>query len=132
MKAFLKISTLLLLLFNSFGALYGGLNLMLHPDGSSMKMSPDLLEHSPFQNYLIPGIILFVTNGLFSIFIVFAILLRFRSASRLVLVQGVILTGWIFIQILLIQMVIPLHWIMGSVGIALILLGRYLAKYNQN
>ena len=132
MKTFLRISTILLLLFNSFGALYGGLNLILHPDGSSMHMSPDLLEHSPFQNYLIPGVILFVMNGLFSIFISVAILLRFKSTSWLVLAQGVILVGWIFIQILLIQVIIPLHWIMGSVGIALILLGWYFIINEQN
>jgi hypothetical protein len=42
---------------------------MLHPDGSSIEMSLDWLQHTPFQDYLIPGIILFIANGLFSIFV---------------------------------------------------------------
>jgi amino acid permease len=68
-KAFLKILTVLLLLFNGIGAIYGGGNLILHPDGSSIELSPDWLKHTPFRDYLIPGIILFIANGLLSVFV---------------------------------------------------------------
>jgi hypothetical protein len=48
-----------------------------------------------------------------------------------VLAQGAILTGWIIIQILLIQTIYPLHIIMGSVGIALIVIGWLHKKYSR-
>jgi len=123
MKVFLKIITSLLLLINGIGAIYGGGNLILHPDGSSIQLSLHWLQHTPFNNYLIPGIILFIANGLLSVFVFIALLLKYKNYSWLVMAQGAILTGWIVIQILLIQTIYFLHIILGSVGIALILLG---------
>jgi hypothetical protein len=123
MKAFLKIITSLLLLINGIGAIYGGGNLILHPDGSSIQLSPHWLQHTPFHDYLIPGIILFIANGLLSMFVFIALLLKHKNYPWLVTAQGAILTGWIVIQILLIQTIYFLHIILGSFGIALIVLG---------
>lgn len=96
-----------------------------------MEMSPDWLENSPFSDYLIPGIILLVVNGLLSMFTCIILILNKRPAPLLVIIQGIILSGWIVIQILLIQVVIPLHLIMGSVGIMLILLGWLLGRTSK-
>lgn len=123
MKAFLKILTAVLLLFNGIGAIYGGGNLILHPDGSSIDLSQEWLKHTPFSDYLIPGIVLFIANGLSSMFVLATLLLNHRNFHRLVLAQGVILVGWIVIQILLIQTIYFLHGILGAVGLALIILG---------
>src|SRR5688572_12113981 len=49
----------------SLNALIGGGAMILQPDGSLLKMQPGWLEHTPFQTYLIPGMILFICNGLF-------------------------------------------------------------------
>lgn len=125
MKVFLKIITSLLLLINGIGAIYGGGNLILHPDGSSIQLSIHWLQHTPFNNYLIPGIILFIANGLLSVFVFIALLLKHKNYPWLVMAQGAILTGWIVIQILLIQTIYFLHIILGSVGIALIVLGIF-------
>lgn len=131
MKALLISIASALLLFNGIGALYGGWNFINEPDGSSMKMSTDWLKNSPFDNYLIPGIILFVVNGIFSLSILIALWLKYRHFALLIMMQGVILTGWILIQVLLIQTIIPLHFIMGAVGIALFIVGWALLKTNQ-
>lgn len=131
MKTFLTITASLLLIFNGIGALYGGLNLIIHPDGSSMQMSLDFLKHTPFQNYLIPGIILFIANGLFSFIVLTAVIFKHLYAPFLVLAQGAILTGWIIIQIVLIQTIHSFHIIMGSAGIALIVVGWLLKKYSH-
>jgi hypothetical protein len=123
MKAFLKILTSLLLLFNGLGAVYGGGNLILHPDGSSIQLSEEWLKQTPFTNYFIPGLILFIANGLCSLIVLTALLLNLKNYSWLIIAQGAILTGWIIIQILLILTIYFLHIILGAVGIALILLG---------
>jgi len=123
MKTFLIVLTSMLLLFNGIGAIYGGGNLILHPDGSSIQLSPDWLKHTSFQNYLIPGIILFITNGLFSLFVFIALLFKFRNYSWLVMAQGAILAGWILIQIILLQTIYFLHIILGFLGVALFILG---------
>lgn len=126
MKTLLKFIAAALLLFNGIGALYGGGNLILHPDGSSIQLTMDWLEHTPFKDYLIPGIVLFIANGVFSFIALAAMLLKVNNYAWLVMAEGAILTGWIVIQMLMIQTVYFLHYVMGSVGSALILVGYLL------
>lgn len=122
----------MLLLIDGVGAIYGGSNLIVHPDGSSIQLSLDLLKHTPFQNYLIPGIILLVANGLFSVFAFTALVLRIPNYAQLIIMQGVVLTEWILTQMVLIQTVYFLHFILGSIGMALVIIGFLLNKINSN
>jgi len=131
MKTFLNILASVFLLFNGIGALYGGWNLMLYPDGSSIQLSMDWLRHTPFVDYRIPGFILFIANGLLSAFASIALLLNIKQSPWLVIAQGAILTGWILVQILLIQTIYFLHFICVSVGIALIIVGWILVRYSR-
>lgn len=128
MKLFLKILASALLLFNGIGALYGGWHLIMHPDGSSIQLSMDWLEHTPFKDYLIPGIVLFIANGLFSIVVLCTLILKFRHYAWYIMVQGAILTGWIVIQVLMVQTIYFLHIILGIVGLLLIIIGALLLK----
>ena len=127
-----KISSIILLLFNLIGAFYGGINLILHPSGSSIQLSSDLLKYTPFNDYLIPGVILFSANGLFCVFVLFKVLKNSRTYGRLIIAQGIILTGWIIIQILLIRTIFILHFILGGVGIILIILGRLQSNFQKD
>ena len=128
MKIVLKIIASLLLLFNSTGAIYGGLNLIMHPDGGSLQLSPEHLQYSPFTDYLIPGIILFAANGLF----VFGVLLiNHKFFPMLIMAQGTILTGWIVIQVLMVHMTYYLHIVLGTVGLLLILCGWILSGIQE-
>lgn len=131
MKNYLKIISAILLLINGIGALYGGWNLIAHPDGSSIDLSIDWLKHSPFSNYLIPGIILFFTNGLASIVVLLALLYNHPKYCWLIIAEGALLTGWIIIQIQLIQTVYFLHFVMGGIGILLIISGYMLLRLDD-
>jgi len=93
MKMLFKILASLLLLFNGIGAIYGGWNLITHPDGSSFQMSLEYLKYSPFDDYLISGIILFIANGVFSFFVVSVIVFKIKNYAWLIIIQGVILAG---------------------------------------
>lgn len=88
LKIILKIFVSLLLLFNGIGAVYGGWNLMTHPDGSSLQMSVAYLEHSPFNDYFIPGIILFIANGLCSFIVLATILFNLKDYPWFIIAQG--------------------------------------------
>jgi len=90
------------------------------------------LENSPFENYLVPGIILFVTNGLFSLLFAVMALLKFMNYSWLAIFQGFILVGWLIIQIIMIrEFYAPLHVLYFSVGLLLITTGWILARQDQ-
>ncbi|HEX2863531.1 MAG TPA: hypothetical protein VHN99_03095 [Deinococcales bacterium] len=54
-----------LLVLLGLGALFGGAALMLAPDGSPFGMPRSMLDRTPFTSFLIPGLLLFLVNGVF-------------------------------------------------------------------
>jgi len=54
---------IILHLFLGLGAVYGGVALVLKPDGSLLGMDSGWLAQSPFESYLMPGLVLFIFNG---------------------------------------------------------------------
>ena len=130
MKTIVKVICFVLLLVNGLGALYGGFLLMLDPSGSKMQMPLSYLEHSPFSNYLIPGIILFIVNGLFSFVTIMTILFKNVHYYWFVIIQGLLLSGWILVQIILLQIFYaPLHATFLIIGLCLIGCGLYQMKH---
>ena len=127
MKTFIKIIIILLLLFNGIGAIYGGLSLITDPTGSKLQMPQSYLEPTPFRDYLIPGIVLLCVNGFFSFFTLLTIVLKNKKADLFIIAQGVLLSGWIIVQIIMLQMFYaPLHGTLLAVGILLTLCGLLL------
>lgn len=127
----LRSVVVLLLLFNGVGALFGGWNLMIHTDGSSLQLSTHWLEHTPFKNYFYPGLILFIANGLLSAFALITLFLKIRKYELLVAGQGMILTGWILVQVILIRTFHVFHIIFGSIGITLFISGYLLWRLRR-
>lgn len=123
MKRFVKSIALLLLLLNGIGAIYGGMSLVLYPDGSRIHLSPELLKYSFFDDYFIPGLILLTANGLLSLYALIAIVVSLKKYWEPVVLQGVILIGWLIIQMALIHMVHYSQLVIFAIGIALILAG---------
>lgn len=113
----------LLLLTNGAGAVYGGTLLILDPSGARMGLPLNLLAHSPFADYLIPGIVLLTFNGVSSVVIAVAAAMRVSWFPLLTILQGVVLNGWLMVQINMIQYVYFLHYVMGTVAVALIAVG---------
>jgi hypothetical protein len=65
---------LFLLAFLGLSAIGGGGALIISPSGKMLGGLPlSLLQNSPFHNFLIPGIILFVVLGLFPTVLIFAL-----------------------------------------------------------
>lgn len=124
----LKKLTFLVLLFNGFSAVYGGLSLVLDPSGSSLGMSTDLLKIGPFENFLIPGLFLFNVIGQFSLLIAAMLIFNARYSALLVTLQGSILLVWLLIQIIMIQTFSVLQVVMGIIGILLVMFGLLLKK----
>ncbi len=65
---------IIFLAFLGLGAIFGGGALVVSPTGELLGMPLSLLAHSPFNNYLIPGIILFAVLGLAPCLLIFALL----------------------------------------------------------
>lgn len=124
----LSLSAIALLLFNGLGAMYGGISFITDPSGANLGMSTAYLVHSPFTDYLIPGIVLLSVNGIFALVVVGAVIKRHEQTGRLVLAQGVLLLGWLIVQLAMLRIVYYLHLVMAVVGIALCVVGYHLSK----
>lgn len=76
---------ILLHILLGMGAVSGGVVLVIDPSGGLIKMPITLLENSPFNSFLIPGIILFAVLGVFPLIIAFALVTKWqwKAANRL-------------------------------------------------
>ena len=129
MKTIVKVIAILLLFVNGSGAVYGGFQLITDPSGTKLQMPLSFLEFSPFEDFLIPGIILFIVNGIFSFVALATIFLETRKYPWFIMVQGILLIGWIIIQLLFVRMFYaPLHATFLVIGVCLVGCGLYLAN----
>lgn len=129
MPTILRACAALLLAFNAVGAFYGSIQMLRDPSGALLQMPLSFLERSPFQDYFIPGIILFVVNGVCSTVALVALWRKHILANRLVMAQGVLLGGWILVQMLLLQMFYPpLHGTFLLIALLLIVAGFILER----
>ena len=121
----IKKLALFLLFFNGISAVFGGGSLVLRPDGSLMEMPVEWMEGTPFSNYFIPGLILFLVIGGGSIASAIAAIRKITNYPLLIMLTGVALVIWIIVQIAMIRM---LHWLQalyGGIGLLLIILGFF-------
>lgn len=114
---------IVLLLLNGLGALYGGGSLMYDPTGVHLQLPAAWIELLPFRNYFFPGLVLFVVNGLFSMFVMVLAIIRTPRYAWYIVAQGIVLMGWILIQMIIVHSIEALHIVMASIGITLAVLG---------
>lgn len=114
--------------FLGIGAIAGGLMLILDPTGKRMGMPLSFLQHSPFHSFLIPGIILLVSNGLLSLLIMVAAIRRSSRYGWWVAFQGCVLTGWISVEVAMMRLAAWPHYIYWGLGLVLIALGLALTR----
>jgi len=75
-KPFVLYVLLFCLFVLGVGAVGGGVVLAAAPDGSILRMPLTTLEHSPFKNFFIPGIILAVMLGAYPLIVLYSLLRR--------------------------------------------------------
>ena len=107
-------------LFTAFGALYGGGLMIADPTGARIGFPPGLLVRTPFESYLIPGLVLLLVNGLGMLAGALALILGWPHAVHVALALGALLTGWITVQYLMIGAVSPLQPVMLVTGLLLL------------
>jgi hypothetical protein len=119
------IALTLLMLIQAIGGIPAGVAMIADPIGN-IGLSVDLLEGTPFGDYLIPGLILAVVLGVFPLIVFFGLLLRYRWSWWLSLAVGGGLVIWIATEVGLLGYLpglgIALQIVFGGVGIAILIL----------
>lgn len=114
--------------FVGIGAIIYGLLLIVDPSGSKANMPLELLTRSPFTNYFIPGIILFLVNGVGHVFSSVLSFTMNKYAGYAGILFGLALIGWIVVQVLLIgyaNFLQPFYLILGIIEL---IFGYYMYK----
>jgi len=113
---------LLLILFQGLSGLIGGVGLVLDPSGKSLQIPISWLDNSPFNDYLIPGIILLIVLGALPIVTLYRLWFKMRWSWLFAQVLGLALIIWIVVEILIIgyQPNPPLQLIYGLVGLLIL------------
>ncbi|HXN33016.1 MAG TPA: hypothetical protein VN894_14195 [Polyangiaceae bacterium] len=99
-----------LCLFAGLTSLWGGAELVWRPDGSIIRLPLGVLEHTPFHDFFIPGLLLAGVVGMANTVAGMVTLRRNALANRAAFVSGGILVTWIVVEMLLLQHV---HWLHG-------------------
>lgn len=124
-----------LLLVLSANALFAGFLMITGIQAAGIGMSVDELKNTPFDSFLIPGLILFFFNGVFPLFTLIGVLFKPRWqwpdfinlykdkhwAWACSIYVGVITITWILVQITMIQFSVLQPMVAGIALLILVL-----------
>jgi hypothetical protein len=117
---FARNTAIVLLVFLGVTALAGSIPMILHPHGNSTTLPLSTLSNSPFRTYLVPGILLFLANGLLAFSAFWVLIRRLPHYALLTAFQGGVLLVWLAVECWLLEAVIWLHYFYGVIALALI------------
>jgi hypothetical protein len=123
LKRYLRLTSISLLLLTAINATVAGMLFIIDPSGDKMGMSVSYIKDSPFNSYLIPGIILLIVNGLLNFIAAYFVFEKKPFASFWVIIQGILLSGWIVIQVIMVKDISMLHITMFTIGMILTVSG---------
>ncbi len=102
----------------ALGALPAGFAMIKDPSGTAIQMTTELLVNSPFSNFLIPGLFLFIVNGLGNILGAILSFRKMKRAGDLAFLLGILMMLWIGFQIFWIgycSILQPIYFVVGIV-----------------
>jgi hypothetical protein len=108
-----------LAILTSVGAIPVGWTFLADPSGGSMGLPLDWISGSVFGTYFVPGLYLFVMNGLGMLLLAALIVDRHWLAPWLTAVLGVGLIIWIAVQLVLMPETMWLQWFFLGSGFSL-------------
>ena len=120
------------LIFLGLSGVIGAIPLIMNPTGEPWTMPQSLLQYSPFRSYLVPGIILLIANGLLSLWVFGLTVDKHPGFGWWVILQGVVLLGWLAVEVAMLRLMVWPHYLYGTVAIALVISGIAIVRTNRN
>lgn len=112
---------MIILLIIGINALAAGYGFMRDPSGNSIGIGLDYLRSNAlFQDYLVPGIILFIVLGIGSVVVMVITWKRLPGFVFWILVQGTIYALWIIVQLTMVTTFHLLHLVIFLAGVGLV------------
>ena len=126
----LRTVSIILLFFLGLLALYGGWCFISDPSGKSIQIPIEVLDGTPFNDFLIPGIILLIANGFLSLLTAILTIRETKHYQWFIILQGCVLIVWLTAELMFnIEMFSPvMHYPLYTMGILLITIGSIINK----
>ena len=128
MKTIFRFLTIFILFFCAVSALYGGGAFIIKPSGELLQIPASYLEHSPFNDFLVPGIVLFSFVGISSIVVAIIVMTKRRFYPLALVYQGCVLIIWIVVQLIMIRSFNFLQAVYFVTGAFLVFSGVYFKR----
>lgn len=126
----LRIVSIVLLIIVALNALAAGFSFITDPSGAGLGITTAYLKPSaPFKDFFMPGLVLFVVNGLASMAVAIVAIQKTKQYSVLVLLQGAVYVGWIAAQLTMVTAFHLLHLLIAFIGFLLIACGWLLMRW---
>jgi cytochrome bd-type quinol oxidase subunit 2 len=113
---------LTLLIATAFSALFGGIVLIADPTGARLGLSLNDLADTALRSYLVPGIVLIALVASSCIAATIAVARRYKRAHGLCLLAGLMVCGFVAVQLLLIGARSALQAVFLIVGLTIAML----------
>ncbi len=131
MKPVVTWLAILLLLFSSAIAAFAAYRVAAHPDGSTIRLTMDVLKDTPFKNFKIPGILFFISIGITGMVSIVLTIFQLWFHYRFIVACGVLLVMWIFLLMAFSPEISMIQYVLLFTGIAEVLCGLWLEKRNE-
>ena len=100
-------------------SIVSGFIMINDPNGGVIDLSTGILESTPFNDFVIPGILLLTVVGSVNLIAIYTAISRSANRYNWAMAGGIMTSGWIIIQLILIQ---ELHWLQFAyLGIGLLI-----------
>lgn len=106
-------------LFTAIGAIPVGIMLLTDTSGATVGFPSGWIEATPFGSYLLPGVYLFLMNGIGMLVLAGLSVMRHRWAPWLTGILGAGLVIWILVQLVVMPEVSFLQLVFGVIGVVL-------------
>ena len=144
-KPFLLKLLIFFVLFQAISGIAGGIGLTFSPSGESIGLPISMIDNTPFNSFLIPGLFLLAILGIFPLILGYAMIKepKWKLPNKLnvydnynylwayTLYLGLILVSWIIIQVYMVGGENILQLIYGLLGafIVLVSLSPHVMEY---
>ena len=119
----MRLILFILTAFSAVTAIFSGLLMINDPEGRLLNIPLTILSATPFKNFFIPGLILTLIVGGTNMIAVIGFLLQAKYQLNWSIAGGIVLCGWILIQLIMLGFT---HWLQAlylAVGLLTILAG---------
>jgi len=109
-------------IFIGVTAVIGGFGLVSDPSGAKMSVPLELLKHTPFTSYLVPGLVLIAIIGVSNLVAGLISFFRRRRAAEPAIVLGAFLMLYMCVEVWMIGLQNasqPLYFVLGAAELSL-------------